>query len=104
MRQVEKVLTGQPWGNEQKGYSKVVWFQISSNTIYVNAPVDEKEFTSSYWHHVGLVLQQAAGLEDGYHGRLNVKPHRNVSVFGLYLISTSGDMEGKQVRFQYFRH
>ena len=56
--------------------------------------VDEEQYTSAYWYQVGLVLEQAAGLEDGYHGRTNASPHRNVSVFGLYLIGTSGDVEG----------
>ncbi|KAJ6642328.1 putative phospholipase B-like 2, partial [Pseudolycoriella hygida] len=71
---------------------------LQDNLDYMNRKVvDEKQYTSSYWYHVGLILQQAAGLEDGYHGRKTVKPHRNVTVDGLYLISTSGDMEDLEV-------
>lgn len=62
--------------------------------MLVDYKVDKKQHKCSFWYHVGLVLQQAAGLEDGFRGRNNLKPHRSISVFGLYLIGISGDMEG----------
>ncbi|XP_037029408.1 putative phospholipase B-like 2 [Bradysia coprophila] len=70
---------------------------LEENVSYMNGKVDKKQHKCSFWYHVGLILQQAAGLEDGFLGRNNLKPHRNISVFGLYLIGISGDMEDLEV-------
>lgn len=48
--------------------------------------------TDPYWHQVALVLEQIAGLEDGFEGKFQ-EPRTNVSVFGMYLFNVGGDLE-----------
>lgn len=84
----------------QEAYCTKLQQFLQDNLDYMNAKVDAERFTDPYWHQVGLILEQIAGLEDGYNEQLYQAPHRNVSVFGLYLIDIFGDVEDLEVILQ----
>ncbi|KAI1303639.1 putative phospholipase B-like 2 [Halotydeus destructor] len=97
-------LIGMHWNNTigdyckgQDDYCDKLAKFLQDNLDYMNLHIDAERYNSPYWHQVGLVLEQAAGLEDGYLDRVSNGPHRNVSLFGLYLIAISGDVEDLEV-------
>ena len=67
---------------------------LQKNLNYMNRMIDENRSTDPYWHQIGLILEQTAGLQDGYENpKKEISPHRKINLFGLYIISLNGDLE-----------
>ena len=63
-----------------------------SNLNFVNNEIEQKRLKEPYWYQVGLILEQLAGLEDGYNGVQWKGPRRNIDVIGLLILNLHGDL------------
>lgn len=80
-------------GDRKEFCSKLQDF-LRQNLDFMNRMIDQNRKRDPFWHQVGLSLEQAAGLQDGYENpSKEIVPHRNISLFGLYLIALGGDLE-----------
>ena len=66
---------------------------LEINLNFINNEIEQKRSKEPYWHQVGLILEQLAGLEDGYKGVQWKGPRRNIDVMGLLILSASNDIE-----------
>ena len=56
--------------DNQETYCKKLFKFLDTNLDITQETVRSKRNTSSYWHQIGLVLEQLTGLQDGYNVRL----------------------------------
>ena len=66
---------------------------LEINLNFINNEIEQKRSKEPYWHQVGLILEQLAGLEDGYNGVQWKGPRRNIDVMGLLILNLSGDLK-----------
>ena len=78
--------------NQTEEYCQNLKQFLESNLQFINNQIEQKRSKEPYWHQVGLILEQLAGLEDGYKGEWK-GPRRDVDVMGLMLINMFGDLE-----------
>ncbi len=86
--------------NDQKKYCTKLFKFLDQNLNVAQEKVKLLRRESSYWHHVGLVLEQLTGLQDGYNFKLwehkPDKPRMEVESKGLIslnLIPEFGELE-----------
>lgn len=90
----------------QESYCKQLKAFLKVNLETLKNNVTKFRETDPYWHHVGLVFEQLAGLQDGYkdskvYGHQDVvelkkRPHMDIDVFNVYLFNIGGDLEDLQ--------
>ncbi|RWS24796.1 putative phospholipase B-like 2 [Leptotrombidium deliense] len=77
----------------QEDYCKKLDVFLKKNLDFIKSNIEKFRHKNPYWHHVALVLEQLAGLDDGYRNKTSFGPHMNIDLFGLNLINIMGDAE-----------
>ncbi|RUS86577.1 hypothetical protein EGW08_005658 [Elysia chlorotica] len=65
---------------------------LQKNMDWMLDNINTFSFSSPFWHHVRLFLEQSAGLQDGY-AKMPGKLNLNIDIMGVYSWQVGGDFE-----------